>query len=82
MKNSQEVDIGVIASVAKQSPAPRICDKPALARRDINIMESRCASGSWGHIIISLKPGLGQGLLRRRVYPEQSRRTPRNDRIV
>ena len=35
------------------------------ARGDTNIMESRRDSGFLGHKIISLKPGLGPGLLRR-----------------
>jgi len=48
------------------------CCKPALARRDTNIMESRRDSSFLGHTIISFEPGLGQGLLRRF--------TPRNDK--
>ena len=48
------------------------CYKPALARRDTNIMEFRRDSSFLGHTIITFEPGLGQGLLRRF--------TPRNDK--
>ena len=36
--------------------------RPALARRDSNIIPAQHTAGFWGYALSSLKPGLGQGL--------------------